>query len=178
MLSINEVGQESSAQVRRQAIKMTGVSFAVIDQYKDLVYRTALTVTGNHSDAEDVMQEVFFKYFRSHPTFESESHEKAWILRVTVNAGKSVLRSAWHRKRVDVDITQLPGQTEEGGHSEVLNAVLSLPEKYRIAIYLHYYEDYSIREIASITGQSETAVSQQLSRGRTKLRKKLGGARI
>ena len=169
---------QSSADVVWQKIRMTGVSFAAIDKYKDLVYRTALTVTGNYSDAEDVMQEVFFKYFRSHPTFESESHEKAWLLRVTVNAGKSLLRSAWHRKRVDVDISQLPVQTEEGGNSEVLSAVLSLPEKYRIAIYLHYYENYSIREIAGITGQSETAVSQQLSRGRTKLRKKLGGARI
>ncbi len=178
MLSINEIGQGSSAELKRQPIKMTGVSFAAIDKYKDLVYRTALTVTSNHSDAEDVMQEVFFKYFRSHPTFESESHEKAWLLRVTVNEGRTLLRSAWHRKRVDVDITQLAGQAEEGGGSEVLCAVLSLPEKYRVAIYLHYYENYSIKEIAGITGQSETAVAQQLSRGRTRLRKKLGGARI
>ena len=71
------------------AIEMSGVSFAIVDEYKDTVYRTALTVTGNYADAEDITQEVFLKYFQLKPQFETKSHEKAWLLRVTINAGKT-----------------------------------------------------------------------------------------
>jgi RNA polymerase sigma-70 factor (ECF subfamily) len=173
MLLTNET--EKTVDISHQRIQVSGVTFAVIDRYKDLVYRTALTAVGNFADAEDIMQEVFFKYFRQHPAFETDEHEKAWLLRVTINEGKNLLRSAWHRKRSDVDLTQLSPAEDTNEGSEVLQAVLELPEKYRIAIYLHYFENYAIREIASITSQSESAVSQQLTRGRKKLQKKLGG---
>lgn len=162
-----------------QNIKMSGKSFAAVDKYKDLVYRTALTSTGNATDAEDIMQEVFFKYFRSHPEFDTDAHERSWLVSVTLNASKNLLRSAWMRKRADVDMTLLPAQEEQTQEmSPVLAAVLALPEKYRVAIYLHYYEDYSVKEIARMTGRSETAVAQHLSRGRIRLRKKLGGAEL
>ena len=156
------------------AIQMTGVSFAIVDEYKDMVYRTALTVTGNFADAEDITQEVFLKYFQLKPEFETKSHEKAWLLRVTINAGKNLLRTFWRSRRGEIDLSQIP-QPEKQKHPEVLQAVLSLPEKYRIAIYLYYYEEYSIQEIAQITGRSQTVIAQHLSRGRAKLRKKLGG---
>ena len=161
--------------IQKKTIRMTGVSYAALDKYKDLVYRTALTVTGCHEDAEDITQEVFFKYFRMNPEFEDETHEKAWLLRVTINAGRNLLRSAWFRKRADVDITLFPDGGDAPGDSAVLKAVLGLPEKYRTAIYLHYYEGYSAAEIASLTGRSAAAVGQHLSRGREKLRKILGG---
>ena len=74
-------------------------------------------------------------------------------------------------------MSQIP-QPETQKHPEVLQAVLSLPEKYRIAIYLYYYEEYSIQEIAKITGRSQTVIAQHLSRGRAKLRKKLGGDKV
>lgn len=177
MLSVNEI-EPDSILLKKQKIRMSGMSFAAVDKYKDLVYRTALTVTRNETDAEDVMQEVFFKYFRSHPDFETEAHERSWLVTVTLNAGKNLMRSAWYRRRADVDLSALPEMAEEApqGTSEVLSAVMSLPEKFRVAIYLHYYEDYSVREIAHMTGYSEAAVAQHLSRGRNKLRKKLGGA--
>lgn len=160
-------------------IRMVGTSFEVVDKYKDAVYRAALTVTGNCEDAEDIMQEVFLTYFQQHPQFESHAHEKAWLLRCTINAGRNLLRSAWHRKRSDIDISQLPAaENADEQDSQVLAAVLSLPERYRTAIYLHYYENYSIREIAQITGRTEAAVGQHLSRGRAKLRRKLGGAAL
>lgn len=179
MLSVNEYDTGDTVSMQQSQIRMSGVSFAAVDKYKDLVFRTALTVTGNYADAEDILQEVFFRYFRQHPVFATESHEKAWLVRVTINAGKNLLRSAWISRRSDVDITTLPEQTGAPGESsEVLQAVLSLPEKYRIAIYLYYYEGYSAAEIGELTGQSETAVGKQLSRGRMKLRKKLGGARV
>lgn len=161
----------------QSSIRMTGMTFAAVDKYQDLVYRTALTVTGNTADAEDVMQEAFFRYFRFHPDFENEAHERAWLIRVTINAGRNVLRSAWRRRRVDFDPELVAQTQEEPGDSRVLSAVMELPEKYRVAIYLYYYEEYSVREIADLTSQTEAAVSQQLSRGRRKLRSKLGGAK-
>lgn len=178
MLSVQDV-EQNSTEIRKQTIKMSGMSFAAVDKYKDLVYRTALTVTGNPADAEDIMQEVFFKYFRSHPDFETEEHERSWLVTVTLNAGKNLMRSAWYRRRSEVDLSQLPDATEDPHEtSEVLTAVLELPEKYRIAIYLHYYENYSVKEIALMTGKTEASVAQHLSRGRIRLRKKLGGVRV
>ncbi len=175
MLLANQSDSGTNAGTDRSHIRMTGMSFEAVDRYKDAVYRTALTVTGNFADAEDIMQDVFLAYFQSHPRFESASHEKAWLLRCTINASKNLLRSAWNRRRSDMDITEISGaeQNEEG--SEVLAAVMKLPERYRTAIYLHYYENYSVREISKITGRSEAAVGQHLSRGRAKLRKVLGG---
>lgn len=175
MLLADQNDPGAAAGTDRLQIRMTGLSFEAVDKYKDAVYRAALTVTGNFADAEDIMQDVFLTYFQAHPKFESASHEKAWLLRCTINASKNLLRSAWNRRRSDLDVTELPGAAQDEGSSEVLAAVLSLPERYRTAIYLHYYENYSVREIAQITGRSEAAVGQHLSRGRVKLRKKLGG---
>ncbi len=178
MLTILERETGQTVEIgKQQKIVMTGVTYTIIDKYKDMVYRTALTAVGNYADAEDIMQDVFFKYFKSQPEFESESHEKAWFLRVTINESKNLMRSSWRRRRADTELTKLSELPEQNTESPVLDAVLSLPEKYRIAIYLYYYEGYQIREIARITSQSETAVAQQMSRGRKKLQKKLGGSR-
>lgn len=178
MLTMQEQDGNNSVEIgKQQGISVSGVTFAVIDKYKDMVYRAAIAAVGNFADAEDIMQEVFFKYFKYHPQFESDTHEKAWFLRVTMNESKNLLRSAWHRHRTDADLSKLMDSSAAERDSEVLEAVLSLPEKYRIAIYLHYYENYQIAEIARITSQSDAAVAQQLSRGRKKLEKKLGGNR-
>lgn len=157
-------------------ITMTGVSFSIVDKYKDTVYRAALATVGNPHDAEDIMQEVFFKYFRLQPKLKNEQHEKAWLLRVTINEGKNLKRSVWFRNRTTVDFRTIPDSSEEPREmSPVLEAVLSLPVKYRTVIYLYYYEEYAVRQIAEITAQTEAAVSKQLSRGRNMLQKKLGG---
>ncbi len=176
MLTMQERETGRSVEISKKKIVMTGVTFAVIDKYKDMVYRAALAAVGNFADAEDIMQDVFFKYFRTHPQFESESHEKAWFLRVTLNESKNLMRSSWKRRRIDADLSQLTENEGNEENSMVLEAVLSLPEKYRVVIYLHYYENYQIRDIARITAQSESAVAQQLSRGRKRLEKKLGGS--
>ncbi len=179
MLSIQSDSPGNAA--KRQAIRLKEDSFAAVDKYQDLVYRTALTVTGNQWDAEDIMQEVFLKYFQSHPVFQNEVHERSWLMKVTINAGKNLIRSGWYKKRTEIDWGRLTAKEEITGaerSADVLQAVLSLPERYRIAVYLYYYEELSIREIADVTGSTEAAVSQQLSRARNKLRKKLGGADI
>ena len=172
---VQESGIWAGQEIQKSQIHMTGISFAAVDKYKDMIYRTAVTMTKNHADAEDILQEVFFKYFRLKPGFESPAHEKAWFLRVTINECKNLLRSVWKSRRTDFNPELLMDSTESEHESEVLQAVMRLPEKYRIAIYLYYYEEYSIREIAEITSQSEAAVAQHLTRGRRKLRKWLGG---
>ena len=177
MLSITNDDEPRAHGITQKRGRMPQERFEAVDKYKDAVYRAALTVTGNFADAEDIMQEVFLQYYRAHPAFESERHEKAWLMRCTVNAARNLLRSSWHRKRVDLDLSLLESGGEEPPDSSVLTAVLSLPERYRTAIYLYYYENYSVKEIAQITGRTEAAVGQHLSRGRAKLRKKLGGDR-
>ncbi|MDE5753913.1 MAG: sigma-70 family RNA polymerase sigma factor [Oscillospiraceae bacterium] len=178
MPSVQEFKKNISKIQEDTAIQMSGTAFRIVDQYQDMIYRTAFTLVGNPEDAEDILQEVFFKYFRLNPAFESESHEKAWLLRVTINEGKNLLKSFWKRQRTDFDFEKMiQPESEANSHdSDVLQAVMSLPEKYRIAVYLYYYEEYSIKEIAGLTGQSETAIAQHLSRGRHKLRKKLEGS--
>lgn len=173
MLSLQEDGGTRDISQRR--IRMTGVSFEAVDKYKDAVYRAALTVTGNFADAEDIMQEVFLQYFQSHPAFASPAHEKAWLLRCAINAGRNLRRSLLRHPRVDIEVSEIAEETEDERGSEVLAAVLSLPERYRTVIYLHYYENYTPSEIARLTGGTETAIYKQLSRARAKLRKKLGG---
>lgn len=174
MLSMYETDEAAGSSTG--TIRITGGSFAAIDRYKDVVYRTALTATGNHADAEDVMQEVFLRYFQTHPTFASDTHEKAWFIRVALNQSHNITRSVWFRRRTDADLTKIPQPEEGQTDSAVLRAVLALPERYRVAVYLYYYEAYPTKEIARLMGKSEAAVAQYLSRGRAKLRRKLGGA--
>ena len=105
--------------------------------------------------------------------FDSPEHEKAWIIRATANACKDALRAS-HRRCVGLEAVA-EAIAPEPPDSTVLEAVMALPEKYREAVYLYYYEGYSVREIASMLGQSEAAVSAHLSRGRKSLRGTLGG---
>ena len=143
------------------------------ETYADLILRLAYTYLNHTQDAQDICQTVFLKLLEKAPAFASPAHEKAWIIRTTANACKDSLRAA-HRRNVGLEAaaaTPAPAAPD----SDVLDAVMALPRKYREAVYLHYYEGYSVREIASLLGQSESAVSAHLSRGRKSLRTTLGG---
>lgn len=177
MLSISNDNRTEIHALPAQPIQMTRNSFEVMDKYKDAVYRAALTVTGNFADAEDIMQDVFLQYYQSHPAFTSPSHEKAWLIRCAINAGHNLRRSAWFSRRIDADIEEFAKEAGEEA-SDVLAAVLSLPERYSTVVYLHYYEGYQIKEIAKLTDSTEAAVGKRLSRARAKLRQKLGGDRV
>ena len=145
----------------------------VIRQYAPSVYRLAYARTGSRCDAEDVMQEVFLRLVKAAPVFREEEHRKAWLLRVTVNCANDLFRSLRSRRTEPLaERLSAPPAPEPGG---VLEQVLSLPFKYRVPIHLFYYEDMSVAEIAAATGRSESAVKQQLSRGRTMLREALKG---
>ena len=139
--------------------------------YKDTVFRIAYAYCKNHFDAEDVSQEVFLKLYRHGSRFNDQNHEKAWLIRVAVNQSKDLLRRKWVSSLFRGKDC-IAGFASEN-MSEILEAVFSLPLKYRMPIHFYYYEDYSIKEIAEILGVSETAVQTQLQRARVMLRKKI-----
>ena len=129
----------------------------------------------NHADTEDIFQTVFLKYVTSTTEFESEEHEKAWFIRVTINACKDLLRSFFRSRTVSLDdLLEQPDQVLED-HREVLEAVLALPDKYRDVVYLHYYEGYTAPEIGTILHKNPNTVYTLLTRARDELRKMLGG---
>ena len=168
-----------------------------IDEYGDMLFKLSYVRLQNRQDAEDVVQEVFYQYLKKPQSFQGPEHEKAWFLKVTLNACRKVWRSAWKRhqnawqQEVFGQEGGGPGCPAEGAaadslaggpeesyvrHEEkrcLLEAVLSLPEKYRDVIHLFYYEELSVKEISRITGRGESTVTSQLTRGRELLRKSL-----
>ena len=145
------------------------------DKYSGSVYRLALSYCKNTADAEDIVQEVFMKLFSADMTFSDERSEKAWIMTVTANKCRDMLRSLTYKyfhHSVALEDADLIYETPE--ESTVYNAVMELPPKYRIVIHLYYYEGYSTAETAKIIGISETAVQTRLYRGRNLLKKSLG----
>lgn len=146
-----------------------------IDRYADTVRRICLLHLKNYDDTEDIFQTVFLKYMLYNGTFCDDKHEKAWFIRVTINACKDLLKSFYRKHAVALDETYYIENISYSGKSEVLDAVLSLPEKYRNAVYLHYYEGYTAAEISKMTGKKENTVYTLLSRARSLLKDKLGG---
>ena len=145
-----------------------------IDTYADLVRRLCLVRLKNREDTEDIFQTVFLKYLRHTKPFESAAHEKAWFIQVTLNACRDLLRF-WAR-RPTVPLEELTAQAvPESEDRGVLEAVLSLPQKYRDTVYLHYYEGYSAPEIGALLGRNTNTVYTLLNRARAMLREKLGG---
>ncbi|RKJ39192.1 sigma-70 family RNA polymerase sigma factor [Acutalibacter sp. 1XD8-33] len=146
-----------------------------MEQYADTVWRLCLLHVKNRADAEDVFQTVFLKYTLSSVMFENEEHEKAWFIRVTTNACKDFLKSFFRSHTIPIDeIANLPANAMES-YREVLDAVLSLPAKYRDAVYLHYYEGYTAPEIGRILKKKTNSVYTLLNRSKKLLAEKLGG---
>jgi len=153
-----------------------------VRKYSDMLYRLAFAKTGNSHDSEDIVQDVFLKLIRSGKTFKDDEHEKAWLIRVTVNTGKNLLASPQRRKRQynselsspDMQIGKLDENLERlENQAVVYPAVMSLPEKYRLMIHLFYYEDMKISDIAKATGLSESTIKSRLHRARAILKEKL-----
>ena len=143
---------------------------AAVNKYGDLVLRLCLIHLKNKADSDDIFQEVFLRYYRHNGSFESDEHEKAWIIRVTNNACKDLLRNFFHSRTVSIDeIGELQGR-DETEYREVFEAVLSLPEKNREVVYLHYYEGYKAREIASILKMNVNTVYTLLTRSKEMLK--------
>lgn len=143
--------------------------------YADTVRRICMVHLKNYSDTEDIFQTVFLKYVLHPEPFESEEHEKAWIIRVTVNACKDLLKNVFRSRTVPLDtLVEMP-QAQELRHRELLEAVLSLPLKYKDVVYLYYYEGYSAEEISRILKKNVNTVYTLLTRARKILKKELEG---
>ncbi len=141
-----------------------------VETHADMVRRICLVHLKNEHDTEDVFQNVFMKYMLYRGSFENDEHEKAWFVRVTINACTDWLRSLSRRRCVPLESVLEKGSMPDDTSREVLEAVLQLPERYRQVIYLFYYEGYSAVEIAGILGKKENTVYTWLSRAKGILR--------
>ena len=144
----------------------------VMEKYSDMVYRIALTRTGIVENAEDVFQEVFIKFNEKKKVFQNEEHEKAWLIRVTINLSKNMNQSAWNKKVVTLD-ENINFNTED--ETNVFSSVCELPQNYRTVIYLFYYEGYKVKEIADLMKKREGTIKTWLFRAREMLKNKLEG---
>jgi RNA polymerase sigma-70 factor (ECF subfamily) len=146
-----------------------------IEKYADTVRRICFVHLKNYHDVEDVFQDVFLKYVLREEPFDDETHEKAWIIRVTVNACKDNLKSFFKRKVTTMDELATEPSYMEDDTKDTLEAVFRLPQKYRDVIYLFYFEGYSAVEIGKILNKKENTIYTWLSRGRDQLKVMLGG---
>lgn len=152
-----------------------------IEKYGDMIYRIAVNQMKNRTDADDIFQEVFIKWMQHHEQMQNSEHEKAWLIRVTLNQCKSALGSTWNKRKAEwsqeVENTMVyEDQIEEGSDlDEVLN---KLPERYRSVLHLFYYEELSISEIGNVLQEKESTVRTRLTRARRKLKSMLKGVEL
>lgn len=141
-----------------------------------LVLKTAYSCVGNYSEAEDIAQEVFLTLHEKPQEFNDDEHMKAWLLRAAINRGKNYHKSWKQKGRIDIDELPEPAESSNASQSrELKEAVFSLSPKYSSVLYLHYYEGYTIKEIAAMLGKRENTVGSLLRRGREKLKLELEG---
>lgn len=146
-----------------------------IDKYSDMIRRLCMIHLKNYHDTQDIFQTVFLKYVLSSVEFENEEHEKAWFIRVTINSCKDLLKIFFRKNVVPIDeLTEQPAILSSDNY-EVLEAVQSLPPKYKNVVYLHFYEGYTAPEIGKILGKNVNTVYTYLTRSKKILKEKLGG---
>lgn len=143
-----------------------------IEKYGDMIKRISFLYFGNNADVEDIFQEVFLQYYLNMEKINDEEHKKAWLCRVTFNKCKDLKKSFWRRNVVSLDNYEVPFENEE--QSEIISAVLKLPVDFKNIIYMHYYEGYTIPEIAEILKKNINNVYSLLRRAKCKLKKELG----
>ena len=148
-------------------MKLDADAAQVIEYYSNMVYRLAFARTGTKHDAEDVYEEVFLRYLKKKPKFESEEHRKAWFLRVTVNCSNTFLSSVWQKRTEGLSEEIL---FTEKASQNLYYELQRLPVKYRSVIHLFYYEELSVEEIGHILNRKPATVRTQLTRARELLR--------
>lgn len=169
--SVTNDGEKDSGRKMRSEQDLN----SAIERYSDMVRRLCMLHLKNYDDTEDIFQNVFLKYVLSSVRFENEEHEKAWFIRVTINACRDLLRNFFRRNTVSIDEVMEAAAPESSVSREVLEAVMSLPQKYRDVIYLHYYEGYTAPELGKMLSINVNTVYTYLNRGRQQLKEKLGG---
>ena len=144
----------------------------IYDKYFNMIYRISLIYLSDIKEAEDVVQETFIKLFNSKRIFNSEEHIKAWLITVSKNLCKDMLKSFWKSRRVEL-VDQNSDNMEDPNLKYVVEELLKLPSKYKIVIYLFYYEEYYIKDISKMLEIKESTIQTQLSRGRSLLKKRI-----
>ena len=153
---------------------MTEEAFArAVEEYGDTLLRVAYSCLRNRSDAQDVMQETLLKFYMEKKPFQSPQHEKRWLIRVAVNESKKLLRSAWRRRSVPLEERDEAVTFDTLAQQALFEEVMALPPKYRLAVYLYYYESFSVRQIAEALGANPSTVQTWLMRARGLLRESL-----
>ena len=144
-----------------------------IERYSDTVRRICTVYLKNDADTEDIFQTVFLKYVLSSVSFETDEHEKAWIIRVTINACKDLLKNFFRRHVVSLDEVMEHPAEPPPDYSDLWEAVFALPQKYRDVVYLHYFEDYTAPQISHILGKNVNTIYTLLTRAKKLLRERL-----
>lgn len=154
---------------------MTNEAFEQLARaYGDTVFRVSYHALGNRADAEDVCQVVLLKLYQADPAFETADHAKYWLIRVAVNECRKLLRAPWRSRTFPLEDYDGPSREPED-HSDVLSAVMALKPKYRLCVYLYYYEGCSVRDIAQALRAKESTIQTRLARARAMLRQTLSG---
>ena len=136
----------------------------VINKYGNMLYRLCVLMLKNESGAEDTVQDTIIQYYRKSPTFANAEHEKAWLIRVATNKCRDLLRFRVRHPLIDDDyLEKIPCSTSDSG---IIDALASLPEKFRLVLTLHYIEGYRVEDIAKIISRTPSAVKMRLRKGR------------
>lgn len=142
----------------------------LVERYHQNLFAVAFNVCKNREDAEEVVQDAFIQYHLKRLDFQSEEHIRAWLIRVTINKAKNAARTFWRRHRTSLEETMAALTFDDQESERLFEAVMALPQKYRIVVHLFYYEDYSVHEMAELLRLSESNVKTRLSRARAMLR--------
>lgn len=143
---------------------------SIVQDYGNLLFRICFVMLGNATDAEDAVQETIIRYFQKTPSFESAEHQKAWLITTAKNKCRDMLRFRLRHPQIDMEYLQeLSSEPSESG---ILEALMSLPEKFRLVLTLYYVEEYRIEEIARIIQKTPSAVKMRMQKGRKLLEEK------
>lgn len=136
----------------------------ILHSYGNILFRLCLITLGNAIDAEDAVQETMIKYLLKKPVFENAEHEKAWLITVATNKCKDILR--FRNRHPVINMEEINEFTKESSDSGILDALMTLPEKYRTVLVLYYVEEYDTKTIARMIGRTPSAVKMRLQKGR------------
>lgn len=160
--------------MQNSSVRPTDVLERILSTYGNMLFRYALIMLGSAEDAEDVIQDILLKYWQKSPGFKDKDHEKAWLLTVTANRCRDILRFRKRHLVVDIEsIRELTSEVSEvTSDSGILEALMTLPDKYKQVLYLYYVEEYRVEDIAGMIGRTSSAVKMRLKKGRQLLEEK------
>ena len=172
--SIIDVGVSDTAAAQAQVqVQAQFDATYIVNTYGDMLYKLAVSQLNNKSDALDAVQDVLLKIHIKNPSWRTQEHLKAWVIRAVINRCRD-----YNRKRQTqnaVELHEVYGVSQDSEHYELGQALANLPQKYRVTLYLHYYEGYKINEIAKLLKVGESGIKKRLVKGREMLKDLLKG---